>query len=79
MGPYDCPEQALRDIEVFRKDPRKLMLAVIDKQREQHAMDCFAGVYGLIEYNAEGRASQVQRLRSAEIKANTSCALTPRT
>lgn len=58
MGPYETAEEALEDIETFRKDPRKLMLAVIDKQREALGMECFAGVYGLIEYNVEERASR---------------------
>jgi hypothetical protein len=56
-GPYDTSERALADIELFRKDPRKLMLAVVDKQREAKGMDSFAGVYGLIEYNVQERAS----------------------
>ena len=59
MGPYDTQLEALEDIEHFRKDPRKLMLAVIDTQREEKGLDCFAGVYGLIEYNGDEPVSGV--------------------
>jgi len=58
MGPYETPEAALGDIEEFRKDPRSLLLAAIDKQRESKGMDCFAGVYGLIEYNVDEGVSR---------------------
>jgi len=52
MGPYETPKSALADIEAFRKDPRSLLIAVVDKQREAAGMECFGGVYGLTEYNA---------------------------
>lgn len=53
MGPFDTLESALEEIEEFRNDPRSLLLAVVDKQREAKGMSCFAGVYGLIEYNVD--------------------------
>lgn len=49
MGPFPTVESALEEIEHFRKDPESLLLAAIDKQRESKGLDCFAGVYGLVE------------------------------
>lgn len=51
LGPYDTRSSALEDIEYFRADPNCLLLAVIDKQREAAGLDCFAGVYGLVDLN----------------------------
>ncbi|ODN85876.1 hypothetical protein L198_07440 [Cryptococcus wingfieldii CBS 7118] len=48
LGPYNR-QTALEDIEAFRSDPQCLLLAIMDKQRENAGMDAFAGVYGLIE------------------------------
>ena len=79
MGPYETREAALEDIEEFRKDPRSLLLAAIDKQREKEGMECFAGVYGLIEYNADEGVSisfvpiQQTSFRVNRIDGRTSC------
>jgi hypothetical protein len=47
----------LEDIEAFRLDHRSLLLAVIDLQKERDGQDGFAGVYGLIEVDAESYVS----------------------
>lgn len=68
LGPYPSSQSALEDIEAFRLDPRSLLLAVIDLQKERIGQDGFAGVYGLIEVDAESYVSLQSPTRPAPLR-----------